>query len=314
MLGEIHTGLLRHSAPITNAMAQRVLSRRLGDAVRSSVRPVSYVVSPDLYDGLDCRLSTASGAGPRAVGTAASFAAITGGQILQTATTVTAQRGETSRRMPWSHYLARPGVIETLGSFPDERVATGWPAADTPNLGAIGKRLFSAVQRSPDLGGRPPFRATRTRLRWVLTEDADNPRIEFSMESDELRTVRMAGTGLQPREVADFCADLALHDWLLSVLLDIIDRSRLDSSGDRMTVDPLRDAIDNVLHHWMPAARLGGGMQPFWDGVDRASGLTRQWQAQVERIRNHLAVRMLDRLDVTAQPLEGSLRSAAGNV
>ncbi|GAA0258191.1 SCO2521 family protein [Cryptosporangium japonicum] len=303
MFGEVHTELLWHSASVSNASAKRILSFRLGDDIRTSTRPTSYAISPDLYDGLDCRVG--GGARHRAVGTAASFAAITGGQIAQAVTMTSIVHGENNRRMPWSYYLSRPGQVETIGSEPVwDHLADGWAAADKagPNLGAISDRLLDTVQMSPQLSGAAAVRRTgRARLRWVHARSPEPARLTYSLESDDLRLLRLTGD-LRPRVVAEFAADLALHDWLLTALVEAVDRSGLETGGGPATVRKLRPVIVHLLHHWMPAARLDAEGKELWRGLDEAAGLSRQWESLVARVRDQLALSTIGLLGSVALP------------
>ncbi|MFG1921100.1 SCO2521 family protein [Cryptosporangium sp. NPDC048952] len=301
MFGEVHTELLRNSASVSNASAKRILSFRLGDDIRTSTRPTSYAVSSDLYDGLDCRVGGATR--QRGVGTAVSFASITGGQIAQAVTMTSISHGKNNRRMPWSYYLSRPGQVETMGNEPVwAQIADGWATADKvgPNLGAISDRLLDTVQMSPQLSGAAAVRRTgRARLRWVYTGTAQPLRLSFSLESDDLRLLRLSGGNLSPRAAADFCADLALHDWLLTALMEAIERSRLESDDGTAAVQKLRPVIVHLLHHWMPAARLDAEGKELWCGLDEAAGLSRQWESLVARVRDQLAIGLLG---AVAQP------------
>jgi len=304
MFGEVHTELLWHSASVSNASAKRILSFRIGDDIRSSTRPTSFAISPDLYDGLDCRIG--GGARHRAVGTAASFASITGGQIAQAVTMTSIVHGENNRRMPWSYYLSRPGQVETIGSEPVwENLAEGWVSADKagPNLGAISDRLLDTVQMSPQLSGAAAVRRTgRARLRWSYARSSEPVRLTYSLESEDLRVLRLTGGDLRPRAVADFAADLALHDWLLTALVEAIDRSGLEAGGGPATVQRLRPVIVHLLHHWMPAARLDVEGTELWRGLDAAAGLSRQWESLVARVRDQLALSTIGLLGSVALP------------
>lgn len=306
MFGEVHTELLWHSTSVADALAKRILSVRLGDDIRTSTRPTSYAASPDLYDGVDCRLLVGSAARQRAVGTAVSFASITGGQIAQAVTMTSIFRGENNRRMPWSYYLSRPGQVETVGNDPAwVHIADAWAGTEkaAPNLGAISDRLLDMVQMSPQLSGTAAVRRTgRLRLRWVYAPSDRPVRVNFSLETGDLRLLRMSGGGLETRAVADFCADLALHDWLLTALLEAIDRSGLESGGGPATVERLRPVVDHLLHHWMPAARLDAGGRELWQGLDEAAGLSRQWESLVARVRDQLALSAIGLLGAVARP------------
>src|SRR4051812_47627384 len=82
-LGVVHTGLLQHSTALSAAACQRILALLPGERVHTFERPISYAVSPELLTGVDCQLAGAAGAAPRAVGSVATRAAITGGHVLQ---------------------------------------------------------------------------------------------------------------------------------------------------------------------------------------------------------------------------------------
>jgi hypothetical protein len=297
VMGEVNTGLLQHSTSISAAEAARILTLRIGDNVRSFARPISHVVSPDLFTGLDCKVGGGDGARMRGVGTACSRVSITGGQIVQASTTVVLQQGATAYRMPWSYYLARPGVMEALGRSRWPEVATGWLLNEggAPNLGAISARLLDDVQGSPLLRRPAALRAARGRLRWVMDASSGAPPgIEVSLEAGDLQTVRVTGAPAEPAAIAEFCADLALHDWLLSTLLVSIERSGLESGAGTAALVKLRPVIENLLHLWMPAARSHLSLLPYWASLERAPGLDRQWNAQVNRIRDQMAIAAID--------------------
>nr|WP_276611579.1 SCO2521 family protein [Cryptosporangium phraense] len=298
-MGEVHTGLLRHSVPVSQAVSARILALRLGQEVRSSQRPVPSVVSPDLFDGIDCRLSATAGGRPRAVGTVATQASITAGQILQAASVATLIEGTAGRRMPWGHYLSRPGVIETVSPANLHHVASAWRTSETalPNLAAIADRLHVDIQESPLLDQAVAIWTPRTRVRWILEYSESRPEVELSVESGEYRTIRMSGAALSARAVNDFCAAVAMHDWLLTIVLDAIQRSRLELGVDSKCLARLRPTIDRFLHLWMPAARMDKTLRPYWQALDGAAGLTEQWQIQVSRIRDQLALHTVGLLE-----------------
>lgn len=301
-LGEVHTGLLQNSTSVPQATSLRLLALVLGERVRHSSRPIAYAVSPERLTGVDCRLPTVSKARVRGVGTVVSRAAITGGHVLQGSTFTRVVKGEADRRLPWSHYMSRPGVVETIGKADQQDLADGFvetkPALPNLDLGAISDRVMDEVQVAEGLDRRPPFRMARTRLRWVVahTSPGRHSRIRFSIDNDTLRTIAVEIDVDDPRAVAAFCEDLALHDWLLTTLLDIVERSRIgDGSRDRV-IDRLRPAIDYLLHLWMPAARVDQAVLPLWESLERRPGFTKQWQALVNRIRDQVAVSAVTRL------------------
>jgi hypothetical protein len=230
-----------------------------------------------------------------------SRALIVGGHVLQGSTFVDVRRGQADRRLPWSHYLALPGVIETIGRVDRDDVVQGFtrPAgqagqADALDLGAISGRVMDAVQDAPDLDHRPPFRMARTRLRWATTRSAaQETAVAFRIESETVRTVEIRDADAEPEHVAELCEDLALHDWLLTTLQVIIERSRVGSASRAQVVSHLRPAIDFLLHLWMPSARLDRSVAGLWDRLERRPGFTRQWNSSVARIRDQVAISTL---------------------
>jgi hypothetical protein len=55
----------------------------------------------------------------------------------------------------------------------------------------------------------------------------------------------------------ELCEDLALHDWLLTALLQLIEHSRHARNARPQLINRLQPAIDHLLHLWMPAAISG---------------------------------------------------------
>lgn len=280
----------------------------VGERVRRSERPIMYAVSPDLLTGVDCRLATSSGARVRGIGTVVSRAAITGGHVLQGSTYAQVVTSGANRRLPWSHYLSRPGVIETLGKTDRVDLAGGFlTAKQAPislDLGAISGRVMDMVQRSTELDRIPPFKMARTRLRWVVSVDAAQPaasHARFTINSATVRTLRLTVVENDLSAAVELCEDLALHDWLLTALLEMIQRSRIGEGPRPQVVDRLRPAIDYLLHLWMPAARLKESMLPLWGSLERQPGFTKQWEASVSRIRDQVALSTIAQLGAAAE-------------
>jgi hypothetical protein len=306
-LGEVHTGLLQNRASVTQRLVTQVLGLLLGERVRRSERPIVHAVSPDLLTGVDCRLATSSGARVRGIGTAVSRAAITGGHVLQGSTYAQVMKSDADRRLPWSHYLSRPGVIETLGKTDPADISGGFltakQAPTSLDLGAISGRMVDMVQRSSELDRTPPFRMARTRLRWVVTVDAAEPatsRARFTIDSATVRTLRLTVVENDLLVAVELCEDLALHDWLLTALLELIERSQIGAGPRPQVVDRLRPAIDYLLHLWMPTARLKESMLPLWEILERQPGFTKQWEASVNRIRDQMALSTIVQLGAAA--------------
>jgi len=294
-MGEVHTGLLRNSVAISPAKAIELLGFVVGAKVRTFERPISQAISPERLTGVDCQLTGSTAGRMRAVGTVISRAAITGGHLVQGSAYVQVVQGTAGRRLPWSHYLASPGNVETVGKTTPASVTDGFVSArsatDILDLAAIAGRTMEMVQSNGQLDHSPPFRTQRTRLRWLTTTAGeDDAAITFRLEPDQIRTVRLPDRDLDPTAIATLCEDLALHDWLLTTLVSLIRRAPI-GSGDRIAViDRLQPALDYLLHLWMPAARIDTALVDLWDAMERRPGLTRQWQATVSRIRDQLAL------------------------
>ncbi len=294
--GEVHTGLLRGPDPVTAGQARRLVDLVVGEPVLVSQRPIAYVRSPDIPVGVDCGLGPS---GPtrrvRGVGTARQRAAITGGHVVQGSATATVVRAEGSARQPWSHYLTRPGVIEVLGRTRWDDLAAALAGPDRPgdalDLGAMAGRVADRVQRSVARNGPVRLRAPRTRLRWAAR--TGDPGVRFSVRSDDLRLLEVStmddGPHLAGRLTA-LAEDVALHDWLLSTLLEIIGKSAVGTVERGAALERLLPAIDYLLHLWMPAARGDGLSADVWAALDHRPGFSRQWDTLVHRIRDQLSV------------------------
>jgi hypothetical protein len=143
----------------------------------------------------------------------------------------------------------------------------------------------------------------------VPAEGDAGPSIErFTLAEDELRTVRLrVPPGTPCADLAGLCDDLALHDWLLTTLVGLLDGISLGArtapvrarpgAPDRPTVvRALRPAVDHLLHLWMPRARVARELVPLWDVLEERPGFTRQWQALVQRIRDQLTLHAIPSL------------------
>jgi hypothetical protein len=294
VMGEVHTGLLQNSGEIPESACRDVLHLLSGETVRVSRRPMVYAVSPDLLTGVDCRMPSASRSRIRGVGTVVSHSSITGGRVVQGSSYARVERAGTDRRLAWSHYLARPGVVEVLGKAKPSDLADGFvedPLPDGLDLGSISARFMDVIQSSPLLDRRAPFKIARTRVRWVA--QTGEPAIRFTLNADQTRTIRIAHSGEFTPAVVDLCEDLALHDWLLTALLLVVERARIGDRAGPEVVVKLAPAIDHLLHLWMPSARVDDALAPYWDGLDRRRGFSRQWQSLVDRVRDQLAIHTL---------------------
>lgn len=296
--GEVRTGLLQTSRSLPARDVSALLRLRADERVLISERPHGYAVSPVVLTGVDCRLPTAGGARVRAVGTIAARAVVTEGRMLQATAFADVLGTGPDVRRPWGHYLAHPGVVEPAGKLPERAAAdgllTGAARPGELDLGAIAERLLARVARHRLLDQRAPFKSRRTRLRWVAVRslDGEEPSIEsFTLAEDGLRTVELRlPEGMRAEDASTLCEDLALHDWLLTTLVRMIERSRLGSADGPHAVLSLRPAVDHLLHLWMPTAHVDRSLAPLWEVLEREPGFTRQWQTMVQRVRDQLAL------------------------
>jgi hypothetical protein len=298
-MGEIHTGLLHNSVAVTGDLATRLLDPGVGERVRRSERPIPRALSPDQLTGVDCTLSTGSGARARGIGTTLSRTTLTGGHLLQGSARITVEPAGVTRRLPWSHYLSRPGVVESLHRATPGPLADGFlagPGDGELDLGAVASRAMDQVQQRVELDHRAAFRSVRTRLRWVVEPRREQRGVRFAVLDASTRTLRLPATDAPPAAVLAVCEDLARHDWLLTTLLSMVDRSGIGAGARDAIVDRLRPAIDFLLHLWMPGAGADPLSTQVWQALERHPGPSRQWQVNVDRVRDQLALAALDKL------------------
>ena len=309
-LGEIHTGLLHQSSAVSPAGAAQLLQVVHGERVARSDRPISHVSSPPTLTGVDCLLPTANGARVHGVGTVSSQSSITGGHLVQGIAFATVRRGVSDRRQPWSHYLARPGTVETLTKISLDNVVDGFLSThrtpDHLDLAAISRRAVDAVQDAPGLDHRSAVRQPRTRCRFVVLDgNPDSPVITFSVIDEATRTVYLDGgpTALAAR--VELISDLARHDWLLTAVLAALERSRIGSDSRTLVLERLKPALNHLLHLWMPAARTDAALTQVWRALEERPGFSRQWQVNVDRIRDQVALGLLENLGVRPEEKVG---------
>jgi hypothetical protein len=305
-IGEIHTSLLPTSTAVPADAAAELLAIVPGGSVRTRQRPIRHALSPEVLTGVDCSAPLAERREVRVVGTPATRLSLTEGHIIQAGTHATFHPEHAGRRRPWAHYLAQPGVLEVLGKASEDSLAAGFlRGPSTPaalDLGAVNVRALAGIQRSERLDQRPPFRGRPTRLRWSAESADSEQEIVFTLGADGLRTVRLRAAEPDPLALADFCADLALHDWLLSTLLDIVDRAVARSRPTAELISLLRPGVDHLVHAWMPAAHVSRGLGRIWQELDLRSGFSLQWQKTVERIRDQLSVGLIEALQPFTEP------------
>lgn len=288
-VGEVHTGLLRGRAAAGTGEALRVADLVTGEAVVLSERPIAYVRSPAAPVGVDCALA---GAGrTRGVGTVLSRVTLTGGHLLQGSAYATLVPGSGGLRRPWSHYLARPGVIETLGRARWPETAAALAEGGTLDLGGIAGRTLGRAQRALSDRGRSRLPAARTRLRWIAEPTGDALAVRFGLRRDDLRVLRLeTAPEVTVEQVAAAGEDVAAHDWLLTTLIDEVGKASIGVLDRDAALRRLLPVIDYLLHLWMPGARGDGLAEQVWAALERRPGFSRQWETLVHRIRDQVSV------------------------
>jgi hypothetical protein len=311
-VGEIRTGLLRHGASLTRDATARLLDLLPGEPVLQSQRPIAHALSPDVVNGVDCNVVTSKNARLRAVGTLLTHAAVTGGRVLQTSTFTRIDPTGSQRRQPWSHYTAHPGRLETVGRADAAELALGFarltesPAAGCLDVGAVCERLARRLQSSPLLDGRPPIKSQWTRTRWTALyvaehDDRKSPQADFVLRHDNVRTISLLvpyeqREAYRPDAVLELIRDLALHDWLLTTLTQRIERISSVSGDVARSVSELYPTVSNLIHLWMPGARVRSELAEVWTGFERSPGFTRQFDTAVGWIRDQLSLHTLQLL------------------
>ena len=281
--------------------------------MRTRQRPIRYAWSPELLTGVDCSALLAERREVRVVGTPATQLSLTDGRIIQAGTHATLRQDRAGRRRPWAHYLAQPGVLEVLGKASEESLATGFlrgPATATAlDLGAVNVRALA--ESAQQTAGPQPAVPQPADPAALVGRDFGSyqQEIVFMLGADGLRTVRLRAAEPNPRALADFCADLALHDWLLSTLLDIVDRAVARSRPAAELIGMLRPGIDHLVHAWMPGAHASRTLDRIWQELDLRSGFSLQWQKTVERIRDQLSVGLVEAL----KPFNGTTRDRSAH-
>ncbi|MFJ9242633.1 SCO2521 family protein [Streptomyces sp. NPDC101776] len=296
--GEVHTCLLPSMQSLNGYGATQLLRLRGDEQVRVSKRPNLYACSPQVLTGVDCRLPTSNGAKIRAVGTVAARGVLTEGRVLQSTAYFSVPAYGLDVRRPWGHYLVRPGVVEPFGKLPEQAAAEGvlrGAGRGELDLGMIAEGLLEQLVRHPLLDREAPFKSRRTQLRWAarFAPAGEVPSLDcFTLAEDGLRTVELRlPEGTPPAAVAGLCEDLALHDWLLTTVVHMLENSRLGAADGPAPVLALRPAVDHLLHLWMPRARVDRELGQLWDVLEREPGFSRQWENLRHRIRDQLAMR-----------------------
>jgi hypothetical protein len=244
--------------------------------------------------GVDCALVPAgSSRRTRGVGTVLQHSAITGGHVVQGSAWAALEPAGSSLRQPWSHYLTRPGVVETLGRADWAELAASFAAQDQPidtlNLAAVAARTLDTVQRGLARPGPSRLRSARTRLRWLAQAGEDEIPVRFALRRTDLRVIHLTTAGRSAMELAALCEDIALHDWLLTTLIEAVRKAAPGVLPRDEALRRLAPVIDYLLHLWMPDARGDDFSARVWAALEARPGFTRQWDTLVHRVRDQLS-------------------------
>ncbi|GAB2603966.1 hypothetical protein Aab01nite_47570 [Paractinoplanes abujensis] len=297
IVGEVHTGVLRGRGPMRASEAALLVDLVAGEPVLRLDRPRAYVRSPSRPVGVDCPLGGVSSARQvRGIGTVLQRAAVVGGHIVQGTAWAAVLPAESSARQPWSHYLARPGVIEAMGRFRPAELAAAFaaPARDTAalDLGEIAGRASDAVQSAVPADGRPyeRLRLPRTRLRFVIERAGAPSPPRLTVHDEQLRVLRLTlPADVEPRLVVAFGEDLALHDWLLTSVTGLVERAGIGILPFDEALRRLRPAVQHLLHLWLPGRR-SDLTRDLWGQMERRDALSDQWRLVRDRIRDLVAL------------------------
>ncbi|MFD3506420.1 SCO2521 family protein [Nocardia sp. NPDC058666] len=298
VLGEIRTCLLPHSLTMDSQATDELLSTVAGATVRRRERPGALAFSPRRATGVDCHLGWGTTTTARAVGTVESTAVLVGGRLSQLSAHTTVVRPPQKKRRPWSHYISQVGVTEVIGDLPDHAIAdkelaAGYfapPGPNTLDLASICARHLDELRSSPVLDQRPPLRAPTTRLRWTaIIGGAAGPAVSMRVEDDLSRTLRV--TVREATDLPDalrFCQDVAVHDWLLTVIDAKVLAAEAFSDGQQVAV--LAPVFEHLAHLWMPGAQVPAAMRAPWRDLQAAANFSKQWTARVEQVQRRIEV------------------------
>ncbi|MFD0363731.1 SCO2521 family protein [Nocardia sp. GCM10030253] len=302
VLGEVRTCLVPASGALSRVEVRNLLALKSGRPVRSWERPISMAISPTMLVGVDCLLATESGARAQSRGTVATNAVVVGGRVLQSSVRTAVVRAAQPQREKWEHYLRRGGVTEVINKISSgigTDLANGFlnkpTGPDTLDLGSISERLLAKVRLDRGLDQRSPLLVGSTRLRWTARlGEVAAPHVEFRLEDDEIRTVRITVGELEDLAVAQqFCADLAIHDWLLTAVVNAVEEADRYDTARQESARVLAAVLEHLAHLWMPGAHTPTRFLGLWEQLEVRPGFTRDWDSRVGQLRNRLSVATL---------------------
>ncbi|MFD0522777.1 hypothetical protein [Paractinoplanes durhamensis] len=140
--------------------------------------------------------------------------------------------------------------------------------------------------------GRPPLRAARTGLRWVVLVEPCDPSpggIRFAVHGDALRVLSFSVAEASASRLAAIAEDLALHDWLITVMLEVTRKAAIGVLPREEVIARLLPAIDYLLHLWLPRMADDELARALWTVLESRVGFSRQWDLLVHRVRDQLS-------------------------
>ncbi|MET7769689.1 SCO2521 family protein [Nocardia sp. NPDC005366] len=312
VLGEIRTCLLPSATALSQAEASELLALMPGSAVRWKERPGKLAISPTIAVGVDCDLALGDdpvreGGFAHIVGTVATNAVLVGGRVLQSSAHTRVVRATDRRRQTWSHYISCKGITEVINRIPEREIAekalvrgyfSGPFTEQTLDLASISERLLGDIRMAAQLDQRPPIRARTTRLRWTARIGGSaGPATDLRLDDDRVRSIQLIVREEKDlTETQRFCEDLAVHDWLLTVMAELLDEADHFPSRSPKRIDTLAPALEHLTGLWMPGGHTPTLVRALWKELQNDPGFTRQWTTLVSRLRDNIAVATLDAL------------------
>ncbi|WP_406232475.1 SCO2521 family protein [Nocardia sp. NBC_01009] len=302
VLGEVRTCLVPASGALSRVEVRNLLALKPGRPVRSWERPIPMAISPTMLVGVDCLLATGTGAKAEARGTVATDAVVVGGRVLQSSVRTAVVRAARPQREKWEHYLRRGGVTEVINKIRSDigiDLVHGFlhrpMGPDTLDLGSISERLLARVRLDRGLDQRSPLLTGSTRLQWTARLGAvEVPHVEFRLEDEEVRTVQITVRDIEDLAVAQqFCADLAMHDWLLTAVVNAVEEADRYDTASPDSARVLAAVLEHLAHLWMPGAHTPPPFLGLWQQLELRPGFTRDWDSRVGQLRNRLSVATL---------------------
>ncbi|MFI5779750.1 SCO2521 family protein [Nocardia sp. NPDC051570] len=306
VLGEVRTCLLPTAGALGRAEARELLTLMPGRAVRWRERPGTLAISPTIAVGVDCDLPMGEHAA-RIVGTVATRVTLVGGRVLQSSARARVVRAAERRRQPWSHYISQKGVTEVISRISDREVAeialaegyladSGRPGA--LDMASISERLLAHIRADARLDQSPPMQASATRLRWIARIGRRaGQTVTLRVDDDTTRSLRLTVREESDLDAAQrFCEDVAVHDWLLTVMAAAFEEADRFGASSRERLDILAPLLQHMTGLWMPGAHTPSTLRALWKELQNEPGFSRQWSTLTDRLRDNVSVAMLDAL------------------